>query len=280
VEGLPEGFQIELDDGETVRARRVVVAAGIERFSWRPPEFDGLPSHLVSHSVEQKDLSAFAGKKVIVTGGGQSGLESAALMHEAGADVEVLVKKPSVVWLTRGWNHQAPIVSQMLYAWPDVGPAGASHLVARPALYRRMPRRVQDPLARRSIRAAGAAWLMPRLQDVPIRTGVAVREAARSNGHIALTLDDGTRRTADHVLLATGYKVDVARYPFLDPSLTGQISRVGGHPRLDDGFECSVPGLHFVGAPAAWSHGPLMRFVAGSAFAARSVARSIVPRRG
>jgi FAD-dependent urate hydroxylase len=274
VSGETSGF------GERLRARRVVVAAGIERFSWRPPEYDGLPSHLVSHTVDHRDLSRFAGRRVVVVGGGQSGLESAALLHEAGAEVEVLVRKPFVVWLIRGRRHNTPIISPMLYAWPDVGPAGGSHLVARPALYRRIPRRWQDPLGRRSIRAAGAAWLVPRLQQVPIRTGVGVRDAVRSNGHAELRLDDGSRRTADHVLLATGYRVDVAKYDFLDSKLAALVTRVDGYPRLDHGFESSVAGLHFVGAPAAWSHGPLMRFVAGSAFAAGSVARSIVPRRG
>ena len=115
-----------LADGERLRARRVVVAAGIEHFSWRPPEYDGLPPDLVSHTVDHRDLSSFAGKRVIVVGGGQSGLESAALLHEAGAEVEVLVKKPFVVWLTRGRRHNTPIISPMLYAWPDVGPAGGA----------------------------------------------------------------------------------------------------------------------------------------------------------
>jgi cation diffusion facilitator CzcD-associated flavoprotein CzcO len=258
---------------------KVVGADGIERFAWRPPEFAGMPEHLVSHTVDHRDLSGFAGKRVIVAGGGQSGLESAALLHEIGADVEVLVKNPAVIWLIKRWQHKTPVLSDMLYAWPDVGPAGVSHLVARPALYRRMPRRMQDRLAKRSIRAAGAAWLVPRLKDVPIRTAISVRETARSNGHIELRLSDGSRRTADHVLLATGYKVDVAKYEFLAPELTTRIGRVNGHPRLDFGFQSTVPGLHFVGAPAAWSHGPLMRFVAGAAFAAQSVTRAIVPGR-
>ena len=87
-------------------------------------------------------------------------------------------------------------------------------------------------------------------------------------------------RSADHVLLGTGYQVDVARYGFLAPELVRRIDRVNGHPRLDYGFQSTVPGLHFVGAPAAWSHGPLMRFVAGAAFAARSVTRGILPTGG
>jgi hypothetical protein len=280
VEALRDGFRVELADGEPLRARRVVVAAGIDRFAWRPPEFGALPPELVSHTVDHRELSSFAGKRVLVAGGGQSGLESAALLHESGAQVEVLVKNPMVFWLTRRWQHRMPIVSDMLYAWPDVGPAGVSHLVARPALYRRLPRRLQDRLAKRSIRAAGAGWLVDRLGDVPIHTGVGVAQTTRVNGHVEVRLDDGSRRAADHVLLATGYRVDVAKYDFLAPELVRRISRVYGHPRLDHGLESSVPGLHFVGAPAAWSAGPLMRFVAGAGFASRSVVRAILGRRG
>lgn len=279
VEATSEGFELSLEDGEPLRARRVVVAAGIGRFAFRPPQFDGLPRELVSHSVDHPDLRPFAGRRVVVMGGGQSALESAALLRECGADVEVLVKYPEVHWLTRRWQHRTPVVSSMLYAWPDVGPAGISHLVARPALFRSMPRQTQDRLARRAIRAAGAAWLVPRLTDVPIRTGLGVVGADRVNSHVRLRLSDGSTRDADHALLATGYKVDVSRYGFLSERLVPHVARVNGHPRLTHGFESTVPGLHFVGAPAAWSHGPLMRFVAGAGFASRATARAIAGAR-
>jgi hypothetical protein len=273
------GFALELEDGEPLDARRVIVATGIARFAWRPPEFTGLPPELVSHSVEHDDLSRFAGRRVVVLGGGQSALESGALLHEAGSEVEVLVQYPVVHWLTRRWQHRMPVVSRMLYAWPDVGPAGVSHLVARPGLYGRMPRRTQDRLAARSVRAAGAAWLVPRLRDVPIRTGRRVVEASSVNGGVRLSLNDGSHRTADHVLLGTGYRVDLSRYEFLPPRIAAQVSAVNGLPVLNRAFESTVPGLHFVGAAAAWSHGPLMRFVAGTRFASRALARAITARR-
>src|SRR5580765_761914 len=50
-------------------------------------------------------------------------------------------------------------------------------------------------------------------------------------------------------------------------------STVDGFPRLSAGFESSLPGLHIPGAPSAWTYGPLMYFVAGTEFAARTVAR-------
>src|SRR5215211_1451780 len=46
------GFNVELDDGEMLRTERVVVAAGIIPFAWRPPQFASLPPELVSHTAE------------------------------------------------------------------------------------------------------------------------------------------------------------------------------------------------------------------------------------
>ena len=276
VERSLAGFELELADGERLIADSVVVAAGIADFAWRPPEYADLPESHVSHSVDHSDLSRFAGQRVAVVGGGQSGLESAALLHEHGADVEVLVRDLQVRWLIRRWHHRIPLLSRLAYAPPDVGPAFVSWLVALPQIYRLMPRKVQDRLARRSIRAAGSAWLVPRLEDVAITTGNPIVGVARTNGHVRLRLGDGATREVDHVLLATGYRVDVAKYSFLSSRLVDAITRVGGYPRLDHGFQTNVPGLHFVGAPAAWSMGPLMRFVAGADFAARSVTRAIL----
>ena len=66
-----------------------------------------------------------------------------------------------------------------------------------------------------------------------------------------MELSDGSARTVDHLLFGTGYRVDIHRYPFLDPALVLQIRSVGGYPVLRPGMESSVPGLHFLGAPAA-----------------------------
>ena len=77
-------------------------------------------------------------------------------------------------------------------------------------------------------------------------------------------------------MLATGYRVDISRYAFLAADLAKKLDCIQGYPRLGTGFESSVPGLHFLGAPAAWSFGPLMRFVSGTTYAARALARTIL----
>jgi cation diffusion facilitator CzcD-associated flavoprotein CzcO len=277
VEKNGQGFQLTLENGETWKARRVIIAAGIMPFAWQPPEFRSLPFSLASHACAHRDLSRFAGKTVAVIGAGQSALESAALLHEGGAEVEVLARAPLVRWLWRQkWFHTFRPVARLLYAPPDVGQAGLSHLVARPNVFRRIPRSLQTSWGKRAIRPAGAGWLNPRCAALRIKTGTAVISASPAGEHVRLKLSDTTERLVDHVLLATGYRVDIARYPFLSGRLLEGIRRTEGYPQLDSGFQSSVPGLHFLGAPAAWSFGPLMRFVAGGEFASRAVALGIL----
>ena len=279
VEKNGSGFYLALEDGETWKVRRVVVAAGIMPFAWHPLEFRKLPFGLASHACMHRDLSQFAGKRIAVIGAGQSALESAALLHEMGAEVEVLARSPFIRWLWRKkWFHTFKPVARLLYAPPDVGQAGLSHLVARPNLFRRMPRTWQDHLGKRAIRPAGAGWLNPRCEPIRIQTGAEVVSAAPRGNQVELRLNGASDRRVDHVLLATGYRVDIARYPFLAARMLTSIQRVGGYPMLDSGLQSSVPGLHFLGAPAAWSFGPLMRFVAGAEFASRTLARGILAK--
>jgi NADPH-dependent 2,4-dienoyl-CoA reductase/sulfur reductase-like enzyme len=272
-------FRVAAGD-DVLRTRTVVVAAGIAQFAHRPEVFGGLPPELVSHTADHRDLGRFGGRHLLVVGGGQSALESAALLHEAGAQVELAVREPVVHWLTRRWQHRLGPITRLLYAPPDVGPALVSQLVARPRAYRLLPRQTQERLGVRSLRPAGAAWLVNRLRDVPIHAGRAVTAAEAVDGRARVTFADGTSVTVDHVLLGTGYRVDLARYRFISDEILDALRLADGYPVLSEGFESSVRGLYFVGAPAAWSFGPLMRFVAGSGFAARSVAASIAQKAG
>jgi hypothetical protein len=272
-------FVLLLDDGDRVVSRRLVVAAGIGFFPRVPAVFQGLPADLVSHASEHPDLSRFAGRRVLVVGAGQSALESAALLHEAGAEVAVVARAAGVRWLGRHpWLRSLGPVSSVLYAPAEVGPPLLCQLVEAPHVLRRAPVQRRHQLDVRSIRPAGAAWLRPRVEGlVPIELGREVVAAEAADGGVAVTFSDGARRVHDHVLLGTGYRVDLSRYPFLSPDLLGRVRQVDGYPVLGRGFESSVPGLHFLGAPAAHSYGPLMRFVAGTRFAAAELTRTVAP---
>jgi thioredoxin reductase len=280
VESHSKGFRIVLEDGESIYSRRLVIAAGIGAFAHRPPEFQNLPSALASHTSEHRDLGKFTGKKVLVVGGGQSALESAALLHESGAEAEVVSRASKINWLG-GWasktlHHRlGKFTNRLLYAPTDVGPAGISQLVARPYLLRPLPRGLQDALRKRAVRPAGARWLVKRLQGVPIGLRHSVVSVSIAGDRVKARLDDGTERTVDHLLLGTGYRVDVSKYDFLAPELAQSIHRFNGYPRLREGLETSVPGLHILGAPAAWSFGPLMQFVSGARYASHALVRCV-----
>src|SRR5207247_2452287 len=209
----PAGFRLILEDGETFKSRRVVVASGIGSFARRPPQFEHIPSCLASHSSEHRDLGPFAGRQIVVIGAGQSAFESAALLHEAGADVEIVAQAAQPRWLGQfAWLHHLGFLSTLVYSPNDVGPAGISRLVAVPNLLRLLPRDVQDKLRARSIRPAASGWLRPRLSSVRMTMGRSVVSAIPAGERLRIILDDGSERCVDHVLLGTGYRVEVSRY--------------------------------------------------------------------
>ena len=284
VESVSNAFYLLLEDGEIVSSRRVVIAGGINSFAWRPPEFRYLSPSQMSHTSEHRDLRAFAGKAVVVVGSGQSALESGALLHQGGAVAEVIARSERIHWLqgklSKTLHHRLGRATRhLLYAPTDVGPAGISQLMARPDMLGNLPRGLQDALGRRCTRPAGARWLVERLRDVPITLGRSIVSSSTMGDRVKITLDDGSERMADHVLLGTGYRIDVSKYEFLAPELVRSIARFNGYPCLKKGLETSVPGLHFLGAPAAWSFGPLMRFVSGTGYASRALVESIAGSR-
>jgi FAD-dependent urate hydroxylase len=275
VERGDSGFVLRTEDGEHIAAGRVVIATGLHSFPFSPPQFDGLGEGLATHSMQVAEPARFADQSVVVVGSGQSAVETAALVCEAGAKVELIARAPGIRWLARGEKLRTvdPLLQRLLYAPTDVGPAGVSRLVAMPNLFRRLPRSLQDRLAHRSIRPAATSWLMDRSTNVTMTFNRQVIDARPRGSGARLRLDDDSERDVDHVILATGYRIDVARESVIGESLSSKIKLRQGYPVLRGGFESSVASLHFVGAYSAWSFGPIMRFVAGTDFTARTIAK-------
>jgi cation diffusion facilitator CzcD-associated flavoprotein CzcO len=270
------GFVVEAEDGEQFQCRSVVVAAGIAAFVRRPKEFSAIPASLVSHSSQHTGFHQFHGKRVLVVGGGQSALESGALLNEAGAEVKIVLRQPRVRWLRwRARITRSGLFGRLIYSPRDVGPPGLSQLVARPHYLSILPRSCRDWIDKRSVRPAGAAWLMKRLQDVSIRTQTRIATAAPNNGGLRVNFADGTEEKVDHLLLATGYRIDVAKYAFLSPEILSRLEVFNGYPRLRAGLESSIPGLYFLGSPAAWSFGPVARFVSGAHYCVPELVRRV-----
>jgi len=278
VDRASNGFCLLLEDGEEIRVARVVVAAGIAPFARRPVQFAGLPDELASHSSAIREVERFGGSRVVVVGGGQSGLETAALLHEAGAEVELVVRAAAIKWIRPAPKTPSAVgerLRQLMYPPTDVGPPGLNWIAGTPDVVRWLPGWSRVELEARCTPPMGSGWLVPRLAEVPVTLGRSVVSATAAGPRARLVLDDGSRREVDHVVLATGYRIDVAKYGFLGPELLGALNIVDGYPCLRTGLESSVPGLHFVGAPAAATFGPVMRFVTGGWYCGPALARKL-----
>jgi FAD-dependent urate hydroxylase len=277
VDGTANGFRLTLADGEVFGADRVVIATGLRNQEYRPSPFRNLPTALVSHTCEHTDFSQFRGKRVAVIGRGQSACESAALLAEAGAQAE-LISHGEIHWLGAAGKNAAQHslrrwLRKALASPSEVGPFPLSWLVELPGVVRRWPETTRAEFTRRCLRAAAAGWLLPRFANVTCTSSSMITGARVRGERVELMLDDGDR-TFDHVVLGTGYQVDIARLGILAPQLLDRIARQNGSPLLRRGFESSVPKLHFVGSYAVHSFGPLLRFIAGAPYAARIVAKA------
>lgn len=280
IEVSGNGFRILLNDGISFLSRRVVVAAGICSFQQVPEVFRSLPTAQVTHCYSGFSVKASAGQRVAVIGAGQSALESAALLQEAGAEVEVIARIAALRWIGQHpWLRCLGPISSALYSKHDIGPAGISRLVAAPNLARRIPLEWRDRIRKRAVRSAGSSWLTDRLKDVNIKTGRFVVEARSSGSQVRLKLDDGSVSFADQVILGTGYSVDISRYKFLPQAILKKVQVFDGYPVLDSSFGSSLRGLHFTGAPAARTFGPLLYFVAGTEFSSTALTSAIAKHR-
>ncbi len=277
VEATSDGFNVTLADGEVVTADRVVIATGLRNQEYRPDVFAGLPGALVSHSCAHDDLGIFRGKHVAVIGRGQSACESAALLAEYGAQTEI-ISRGDIYWLSHLTDGNAAKprlwwLREALAAPSAVGPFPLSWLAEFPAIARRLPAKLREEFTRRCLKAGAAGWLKPRFDNVTCNAGRMIEGARAVDGRIVLDLDNGAR-TFDHVLLGTGYRIDIARLGILSRELLDAVACIDGSPVLGSGFVSSVPNLHFVGSYGVRSYGPLLRFIAGAPFAAQAVTRA------
>jgi hypothetical protein len=278
IKAVNDGFRITFADAEPVVARSVVIATGVLPHSYVPAELSGLNSELVSHTADHHHFDDFRGRSVAIVGAGSSALEAAALLHEAGSDVRLIVRCPdSPVWGTRP-KPLTPLVrireNKLCEGWKC--PFWNS-----PSAFRLLPAEVRAEKARTVLGPLGAWWLRPRVDGViEILEKTHVREAEPSGSGVRLLLDGPSRSSleVDHVMAGTGFRVDLARLAYLPEELRARITTFSGYPALSRACESSVPGLYFVGAPAAFALGPSMRFIAGTHNVAAQLARSVARR--
>jgi len=272
-------FLITLEDGREVKSQVVVMAIGLSHYAHRPEQYQGFPSDLVSHSSDHADFERFKGRVVVVIGGGQSAIEFAALLHEAGAAVQVVSRRP-IWWLAPDRMNARTTLERIRAPKASIAPGWINWVLDHmPYFFYRFPQAWKDSY-NAQYHSGATDWLRDRvIGNVILREGQTVTNLKVVEGKLDVAISDGANVRADHILLATGYQVDVSRLTMIHPALQTEIRTDRASPILSHWFESSVPGLYFVGATSLRSFGPLFRFVAGCTAAAQRVASSVARER-
>jgi thioredoxin reductase len=272
-----EQFELATANGEIFRARQVVVAAGIVKFAYLPPVIASNPDALVTHSSQHSDLSGFKGRKVAVLGAGASAVDIAMLLQQANADVELIARRPAILF------HEPPqeprsLVQRVKAPRSGLGLGWRSRMCTDiPLVFHALPESLRVRAVRGHLGPAPCWFTRDAVQGrLPMHLGVTLTGAQPHEGRLRLAFRQDGRGDQqldfDHVIAATGYRPDVARLAFIAESLRSGIQKVEEAPILNRHFESSIPGLYFVGAAAANSFGPLLRFAYGAKFTAQRLA--------
>jgi Pyridine nucleotide-disulphide oxidoreductase len=282
VDSGPQGYLLGLDTGEAVTAKRVILAVGITHFGHTPASLQHLPSEFLSHSFQHSDPQSLRGRSVAIIGAGSSAIDLAGLLHEAGAEVQLVARDTALKF------HEKMPMDKPRSLWQQVrsplsglGPGLSSRFFANfPNLFHYLPEGYRLETVRTFLGPAGGWFAKDKVVGkVPLVLGFSAANAEILDKRVCLHLraEDGRERkiNVEHVIAATGYKVDLKRLTFLSSALRTKIRSAGGFPVLSSSFESSVPGLYFTGLAAANSFGPVMRFAFGAGYTAGHLTEEI-----
>lgn len=274
-----DGFELLLENGLSIKSRKVITAVGIDYFRHLPKPLTELPRELYSHSAEHYDLDKFSDQEVIVIGSGSSAIDMAVLLHEAKAKVHLIARRSELSFGTEEGDSRT-FLDRLIAPMSGLGPGWKNLLCAdAPWLFRLLPDNFRMRTVKEFLGPSGGWFIKKRLQPVPVVLGHLLQEAYVVDGrpHLRFLSKDGQQRvlSADHVIAATGYKPDLRHIKFLGQELLDEINMICNTPRLNAYFESSVPGLYFTGPATANTFGPVMRFAIGAGFAARQVTKHL-----
>ncbi len=276
-----QGFELTLETGETVRARRVVVATGIMNFAHLPPLLAALTGESVSHSSRHHDLTQFKGRRVAILGAGASALDVAVLLQRVGAITQLFARRTAINFNAPP-REPRPLVERLKNPRSGLGTGWKSRMCTDlPDVFHALPRKLRFRAVERHLGPAPCWFTRHEVEGrLPMHLGARLVGADADMGLVRLVFDQAGEKDpkvveADHVIAATGYKVALSRLGFIDPSILSRIGKASDTPILDRHFESSVRGLFFVGAVAAYSFGPLLRFAFGARFAAKRLSNRL-----
>ena len=247
------GWRVVCSSGEWL-AGSVVVATGWDAEP-KLPEWAGnspFEGELL-HTSEVRGLAGFAGSRILVVGGGNSGVDVAGLLVRAGAEVSVSMRTPPNVF-PRDWLG-VPLGPMVLMA--EYFPALSADLIGRFIQWQ-----VYGNLSRYGVPRSPVGFMTrfrregvnPAVDDgfiFALKSGRArvVAEVERLLPNGALLIG-GRELPVDAVICATGYRRGLER-------LVGHLDVLDerGVPQFPNGAPCDprAPGLYFAGFRVALS---------------------------
>lgn len=277
-----DGYLLQLADGETCKAKRVILAVGITHFEYVPETLAKLPAEYISHSAKHSDPAKLKGRNVVVIGGGASALDLAGLLHEAGVHVQLIARKSELNFHTKPTGKPRSFWKKLRHPDSGLGPGLRSRFYANaPWAFRYLPESLRLEVVKRALGPSGGYFIHDKvIGKVPLLLGYATHraEVRGKNVHLYLRGQQSADKevVTEHIITATGYKVSLDRLRFVSEDILSQIRTNQGSPILSRRFESTVPGLYFAGLASANSFGPVMRFAFGAGFAAQRISDAVV----
>ena len=265
-----DAFVATTVDGTSINTRRVVLAPGFKHFTHVPQKLRAkLPSNRVQHTCDFVDFSNAKDKRFLIVGGRQSAFEWAALLLEAGAaEVHIAHRHSSPSFAVADWSWVMPLVDR---------------IESDPGWFRRLSQVEKDEIVQRMWaegRLKVEPWLEARLNHARAKIWENTEvESCVAGEDLKVMLTGERTLNVDEVVLATGYKVDVARLPYLSAgNVMQKLETKNGFPVLDENFETSVPGLFITSMPAVQDFGPYFGFTIAARASAKIIANALRSR--
>lgn len=256
-----EYYSIVTHDGLELTAKNIVIATGVRDFQYIPSLFQGLPQNLVSHTLGYTSFESFKGKDVIIIGSGQSAWEAAALLYEEKANVRLIYRRKVPVY---GGNRTMEVVLK--------GIGNVFYKLHRPIKKKLLQIGAETVPIARFLRSY-VEGKVPQINNTSVEHVSAIGEK------VHLKLSNGTLVNANHVIVASGFKISIEKLTFIDPKMRSSIMREevdSDFPKLNHHFESNIRGLYFAGPLSAYSHGPTFRFILGLEKTSKTIIRSIM----
>ena len=279
VEVASGGFRISLGDRELFR-RTSCGSCWHLSFRICPPILATVPEEFVTHILQQSSRP-LQGREIAVVGAGASALDLRPCSMKAGASVQLIARRPAIRFHDPPGKKPPTLFERLRRPMTGIGPGWKLFFCANaPWAFHRLPDGYRLESVKKILGPAPGWFIKEQVVGkVPFQLGTDIEKASVENGRVQLELTNGNgtpkKIVADHVIAATGYRVDLGRLKFLNSKLQADIRTVEHTPILSSNFESSVQGLYFVGTSAANAFGPVMRFAFGAGYTARHLSEHL-----